>query len=97
MKRIEGWRPTAVRSSRFRWEGHVRADLGEIKTRNWRKIALDREKHGRLSLSRSKLTKSCSAKRRRSFVQLESSFTHVSLPVTKEKYMKNNSNSVTEN
>lgn len=45
------------------------------------------EKNGRLLFSSAKLTNSCSAKSRKtSFVQLESSSTHVSLPVTKERY-----------
>jgi len=44
VKRINVWRPTAVRRPRFRWEGHVRADLGKIKTQNWSKMPLDREK-----------------------------------------------------
>jgi len=44
VKRIKEWRPTAVRRLRFRWEGHVRADLGKIKTQNWSKMTLGREK-----------------------------------------------------
>jgi hypothetical protein len=44
VKRRKEWRPTEVRRHRFRWEGHVRADLRKIKTQNWSKMALDREK-----------------------------------------------------
>jgi len=28
----------------FIWDGDVRADLGKMKTENWSKMALDREK-----------------------------------------------------
>jgi hypothetical protein len=43
VKRIK-WRLTAVRRPRFRWEGHVTADLEKIKTHNWSKMVLDGEK-----------------------------------------------------
>jgi hypothetical protein len=44
VKRIKEWKPSAVRRQRFRWEGHVRADLGKIKSQKWSKMAVDREK-----------------------------------------------------
>jgi hypothetical protein len=44
VKRLKEWKPIAVRRLRFRWEGHGRVDLGKIKTQNWSKMTLDREK-----------------------------------------------------
>jgi hypothetical protein len=43
-EKIRERRPTAVRGLRFRWEGYVSADVGKIKTQNWSKMAMDREK-----------------------------------------------------
>jgi hypothetical protein len=46
VKIITERKPTAVRKFRtpsLRWEDHVRADMGKMKTQNWSKIAMDKE------------------------------------------------------
>ena len=66
VKIITERKPNAVRKfgrPRLRWEDHVRADVGKMKTQNWSKMAMDKEAWKRTA--QQVKTQSCSAKRRR--------------------------------